>query len=313
MKYVNEFIAGERITDIELLVNNCTKGMTNTGAPYLNISLQDRTGPIEGKKWDALPEDSLIAEVGKVIKVTADVIDYRGAKQLKIVKIEECDQRNVDYVRFCMPSPVPQEELIRRLNSYIASIKDEDCKNIVNKIITENYNAFVTYPAASKNHHEFMSGLLYHTLSMADTAMLIASHYDNIDVDLLLSGVLLHDVGKVVELSGPVATKYTNEGRLLGHISIMASEIRRVGRELNITNEVPMLLEHMVLSHHGVRDFGSPILPSTREAVILHFVDDIDSKMNILDKAYLDVEEGEWTQRLIAMEGRAFYKAKKRR
>lgn len=311
MKYVNEFEAGERV-EVELLVNNCTKGATNTGAPYLSISLQDRTGPIEGKKWDAFPEDSLIAEQGKVIKVTGDVIDYRGNKQLKILKIEELDQKRVDYVRFCMPSPIPQEELVRKLNGFISSIKDESCHKIVDKLITENYNAFITYPAASKNHHEFMSGLLYHTISMAETALLIASHYDGIDMDILLSGVLLHDVGKVVELSGPVATKYTDEGKLLGHISIMAAEVRRVAKELNITNEVPMLLEHMILSHHGVRDYGSPVLPSTREAVILHFVDDIDSKMNILDKAYDGVEEGEWTQRIVAMEGRPFYKPKKR-
>ena len=135
---------------------------------------------------------------------------------------------------------------------------------------------------------------------------------DNIDKDVLIAGVLLHDVGKVVELSGPIATKYTLEGKLLGHISIMASEIRRVARDLNITSEVPVLLEHMILSHHGSKEFGSPVLPLTREAVILHFVDDLDSKMNILDKAYADVEEGEFTQRIMPMDGRAFYKPKKK-
>ena len=157
-----------------------------------------------------------------------------------------------------------------------------------------------------------MSGLLYHTLCMADMASLIASYYDNIDRDILITGVLLHDVGKVVELSGPIATKYTLEGKLLGHISIMAAEIRRVARELNINSETPILLEHMILSHHGSKEFGSPVLPLTREAVILHFVDDLDSKMNILDKAYADVEEGEFTQRIMPMDGRAFYKPKKK-
>lgn len=308
MKFVNEFLEGEKLENVELLVVNVTKGVSNAGSPYLSISLQDKTGPIEGKKWDSTQLDTIIAEVGKVISVTADVIEYRGNKQLKILSIEEVDQKKVDYARFCMPSPIPQEELIRKLNNYLSSIQDEDCKRIVTKIVDENYNALVTYPAASRNHHEFMSGLLYHTMSMADMAMLIASYYDGINKDLLLSGVLLHDVGKVVELSGPIATKYTLEGKLLGHISVMTAEIRRVAKELNIISETPVLLEHMVLSHHGNKEFGSPILPLTREAVILHFVDDLDSKMNILDKAYADVEEGNFTQRIIAMDGRAFYK-----
>ena len=312
MKFVNEFVEGEKLTDIELLVVNVSKGVSNAGSPYLNVSLQDKTGPIEGKKWDATALDGIICEIGKVIRLSADVIEYRGNKQLKILSVSDVDQKSVDYARFCMPSPIPQEELVRKLNGYITSIKDDDCKNIVQKIVDENFNALVTYPAASRNHHEFMSGLLYHTICMADMATLIASYYDGIDKDILLAGVLLHDVGKVVELSGPIATKYTLEGKLLGHISIMAAEIRRVARELNINSETPVLLEHMILSHHGSKEFGSPVLPLTREAVILHFVDDLDSKMNILDKAYADVEEGNFTQRIIAMDGRAFYKPNKK-
>lgn len=312
MKFVNEFIEGEKLVDVELLVVNVSKGVSNAGSPYLNISLQDKTGLIEGKKWDATALDGIICEIGKVIKINADVIEYRGNKQLKVLGVDEVDQSSVDYSRFCMPSPVPQDELVRKLNNYIASIKDEDAQKIVRKIVDENYNALVTYPAASRNHHEFMSGLLYHTISMADMASLIASYYDNIDKDILIAGVLLHDVGKVIELSGPIATKYTLEGKLLGHISIMTSEIRRVARDLNITSETPILLEHMVLSHHGNKEFGSPILPLTREALLLHFVDDLDSKMNILDKAYVDVEEGEFTQRIMPMDGRAFYKPKKK-
>lgn len=309
MKYIEEFEAGERV-DVELLVTNCTKGVSNAGSPYLSVTFQDKTGVIEGKKWDAQEIDSIVLEVGKIVRVVADVIDYRNTKQLKIGNVNEVNQITVDYARYCMPSPVPQEEMIKKLNGYINGIQNSDCKAIVSKIINDNYDAFITYPAASRNHHEFMSGLLYHTLSMTEMAVLIASYYENINKDLLVAGAILHDVGKVVELSGPIATKYTLEGKLLGHISIAMATIRKTAEELNITSEVPTLLEHMVLSHHGSKEFGSPILPLTREAVVLHFVDDLDSKMNILDKALSDVEEGEWTQRLIAMEGRAFYKPK---
>ena len=239
------------------------------------------------------------------------VIDYRNALQLKVISVKEIDQSKVDVNRFALPCPVKQEELVKKLNGYISSLKNEDCKKIVNHIINKYYSKFITYPAATKNHHEFASGLLYHTLSMADISMLIASYYDNTDTDILLSGCLLHDVGKVIELSGPIATKYTLEGKLLGHISIMVSEIRKTCEELNITSEVGLLLEHMVLSHHGEKEFGSPVPPLTKEAVILHFVDDLDSKMNILSKALELTNEGEFTQRLIAMDGRAFYKPKK--
>lgn len=309
-KYIEEFKEGEKI-DVCLLVTNVTKGVSNNGSPYLSITLQDKSGSIDGKKWDCNEHDILVAEQAKVIRVIADVIDYRGVHQLKILSLESIDQSTVDYVRFCIPCPIPQEELLKKFNSFLNSIKNKDCKAILNKIFDKYYDKFIVFPAASKNHHECISGLLYHTVSMAELASLIAMQYEEIDLDMLLTGVILHDVGKVIELSGPIATKYTLEGKLIGHISIMVGEISMAAQELNINSEVPLLLEHMILSHHGSKDFGSPILPLTREALVLHAVDDLDSKMNILNKAYADVEEGEFTQRLIAMEGRAFYKPKK--
>ena len=306
-KLVKEYLEGERI-ETSLLVTNVSKGVSNAGSPYLSISLQDNSGTIEGKKWDASELDSIICEVGKVVKVVADVIEYRGALQLKILGVAEVDQSTIDINKFALPCPVSQEELINKLNRYLSSIKNEDCKMILDKLLNRYYSKFITYPAATRNHHEFASGLLYHTISMADMSMLIASYYDNVDSDMLLTGCILHDLGKVIELSGPVATKYTLEGKMIGHITIMVSEIRRVCEELQITSETGLLLEHMVLSHHGEKDYGSPVPPLTKEAVILHFVDDLDSKMNILSKALEVTNEGEFTQRLIAMDGRAFYK-----
>ena len=308
--YVETLKEGQKI-DMNLLITNSVKGVSNAGSPYLSITFQDKTGSIDGKKWDANELDAVVAECGKVVRVVADVIEYRGVHQLKVLQISEVDQTQVDFVRFCIACPVPQETLLQKLHNYINGIKNEDCKTILNHILNKYYDRFIVYPAASKNHHCCLSGLLYHTISMADIAMMISSYYQTIDKDVLLTGVILHDVGKVMELSGPIATKYTIEGRLLGHISIMVGEIRIAAKEENISGEIPLLLEHMILSHHGNKDFGSPILPLTREAVVLHFVDDLDSKMNILDKAYDDVEEGEFTQRIIALDGRAFYKPKK--
>ena len=309
-KFINEFKEGDRVS-VPLLITNASKGVSNAGAPYISLSLQDRTGQIEAKIWDVKEEQLQICQIGTVILVTGDVIEYRGATQMKILSVASIEQSRVDYTRFCLASPIPQQELVRRLNGYLKSIKNEDVSRIVNYIVDNHYDEFISYPAAVRNHHEFGSGLLYHTISMCDLAELLSSYYSNVDRDLLLAGVILHDIGKTSELSGPIATKYTLEGKLVGHISIMVSEIRAAGEHLNIRSEVPLLLQHMILSHHGEKDYGSPVPPLTREAFLLHVIDDLDAKMIIIDKALDSIEEGEFSQRVMAMDGRAFYKPKK--
>jgi 3'-5' exoribonuclease len=123
----------------------------------------------------------------------------------------------------------------------------------------------------------------------------------------LVAGALIHDIGKTLELSGPVATQFTLEGKLLGHISIMQAEIREAAKELNMTGEIPVIMEHMVLSHHTKPEFGSPVPPLTREALALAMIDDMDAKMMILDKAYEGVNPGEFTQKIFTMDDRYFY------
>ena len=146
---------------------------------------------------------------------------------------------------------------------------------------------------------------------MADLGVYLASYYEDVDKDVLLSGILLHDMGKTIEFEGPVVYKYSIEGKLLGHISIMVSEIRRAAEGLKITSEVPMLLEHMVLSHHGYPDFGSPVLPMTKEALLLSLIDNLDSKMVIVSKALENVNPGEFSQKVFPLDNRMIYKPKK--
>lgn len=308
--FINEFKEGERVS-VELLINNLSKGVSNAGAPYLSLTLQDKSGTIEAKKWDVNAQELEVCQVGMVISVIGDIIDYRGNLQMKVLSLSPVNQDEVDYTRFCMSSPIPQQDLIQKLNSYLNSIKNEDAQKIVKYIVGNHYNEFISYPAATRNHHEFASGLLYHTISMCNLAEILATYYSNIDRDLLISGIIMHDIGKTIELSGPIATKYTLEGKLIGHISIMVSEIRAAGEKLNIHSEVPILLQHMILSHHGEKEFGSPVPPLTREAFLLHVIDDLDAKMIIIDKALDTVNEGEFTQRIMPMDGRAFYKPKK--
>ncbi len=309
-KMINEYKEGDHIA-AELLVTNAVKGVSNAGAPYLSLTLQDRTGTIDAKRWDSNDTEAAICQIGDVILVNADVIDYRGNLQLKVIGLASVDQRSVDYSKFCLPSPVSQQEMVRQLKSYLSSIKDEELNKLVNYVINEHYDAFISYPAAVRNHHEYASGLLYHTLSMTQVAEFFASFYDDVDRDLLIAGTLLHDVGKTIELSGPIATKYTLEGKLIGHIAIMVSEIREASHRLNLHSEKILLLEHMILSHHGEKEFGSPIPPLTKEAFLLHAIDDLDAKMNIISKALDGVKEGEFSSRVLAMDGRSFYQEKK--
>ena len=145
---------------------------------------------------------------------------------------------------------------------------------------------------------------------MADIGSYLADYYGDIDKDMLITGILLHDMGKTIEFEGPVIYKYSLEGKLLGHISIMVSEIRRAAEGLKITSEVPLLLEHMVLSHHGSNEFGSPILPLTKEALLLSLIDNLDSKMVFTAKALEGVNPGEFTNKLFPLDNRMMYKPK---
>ena len=149
-----------------------------------------------------------------------------------------------------------------------------------------------------------------HTVSMADHGVYFANYYPDIDRDILLTGILLHDMGKTIEFEGPVIFKYSVEGKLLGHISLMMSEIRRAAEGLGIKSEVPILLEHMVLSHHGSTEFGSPILPLTKEALLLSLIDNLDSKMVLLEKCLDGVEPGGFSQKIYPLDNRMFYKPK---
>lgn len=310
MLYIADWKNGDSFEG-ELLLVNCVKGVSNNGQPYLSLTLQDKTGSIDAKKWEATQSDMDVCVVGNVIYVDLDVLEYRSQLQAKIVSVSTVDQQKVDYTKFCIESPIPQEELIRKMNKYISSVQNDDCKRIIDACLKRHYDEFISYPAASKNHHEFASGLLYHTVSMLDLASAIQNLYPTLNRDLLLTGVLLHDIGKTIELSGPVATKYTLEGKLLGHISLMVAELRHVVEQENIHSEVPLLLEHMILSHHGEQEFGSPVPPLTREAFALHAIDDFDAKMIMIDKALDGVKEGEFSSRVMSLDGRAFYNHKK--
>lgn len=311
MPMINEFVDGQRLTG-QFLVGNITKGTNNFGSTYLTIEFRDSTGTISGKKWDSTEEDETIYATGNVVNIEAEVLKYRDALQLKVLSGKLVAMEDIDITKFTKAPPVAFEELWERLNYYVSSIKDVDCKKIVAHFLKKYDAKLRVYPAGVSVHHEYASGLLVHITSMAKIADFLAPLYDDINRDVLITGVLLHDFGKMEEFEGPVVYHYTLEGKLLGHITMMVSEIRKIAEQEKITSEVPLLLEHMVLSHHGDPEFGSPVIPMTKEAMLLSLIDNLDSKMVITCKALEGVKSGEFSQRVFPLDGRVLYQPLKK-
>ncbi|MDF2787766.1 MAG: 3-5 exonuclease [Neobacillus sp.] len=295
--------------DLYLLIKSATKGIASNGKPFLTLILQDQSGEIEAKLWDANEEDEKNYTAQKIVKIIGDTHNYRGKSQLKIRQIRRTGPSDsVKLEDFLETAPLSQEEMTSKLTQYIFDMKNPNIQRITRHLLKKHQKAFFEYPAATKNHHEFVSGLIYHVVSMLDLAKSIATLYPSLDKDLLYAGVILHDMGKVVELSGPISTVYTVEGNLLGHITIMVNEIGKAAEELGISGEEVLILKHLVLSHHGKAEWGSPKPPLIKEAEILHYIDNLDAKMNMLDRALERVKPGEFTDRVFALDNRSFYK-----
>lgn len=302
---IKDLVEGTVLDSVSFLIKDAIKIDRDTGS-YMNLVLQDSTGTIDAKKWKATDEDAKLLEPGKVIILSGRVNTYMDKMQLIIDRYFVTNEQNPE--EFCMISPIPFDELNEKFRNFVRSVKVNDLKMILNEVFRRYSMQFLAYPAAVKNHHEFYHGLLHHSVSMCEIADSIASHYKDVNRDLLISGCLLHDIGKLFELSGVVATKYTTEGNLLGHLTIGMSLIREIAKELDIKSDYPILLEHMILSHHGKLEYGACVLPETREALLLSMIDDMDAKMMILDKAYNGVKKGEYTERIFALDNRSFYK-----
>lgn len=318
---------GSHLSGDIFLVTDCKLGLGATSKRYLSITLQDASGSIEGKKWDVGPNDEEIFAKGELVAIEGEVLSYRDQLQLKIFSAETVSKEGVDWSRFVANAPIAKDVMVKKLKSYLDSIEDPDVKNLVCESLKGYKERFLTWPAATKNHHNYVGGLLYHSLTMADAAVSLAKVYPSLNRDVLLGGVLLHDLGKTLELSGPDATVYTLEGKLLGHLAIGASIVREAGERLGYNRypgldasaseeevekalhqyELYVVFQHILLSHHGKPEFGSAVTPLTREALAVSMIDDFDAKMMILDKAYETTGKGNYTPKLFTLDDRYFY------
>lgn len=294
---------------LECLIARCERGKTAKNTPYLSLALEDSSGTLDAKFWNLTEEMIAQYTTGMVVEAHGDILFHRNAKQLRVRKLIPLEGKNVnDYVQ---NAPMSKTEMEEEIMEVVLAMKNEMLQKIVLRILDQKQEEFYSYPAATKNHHNFVGGLAYHTLCMLHMAKHVVSEYTWLDADLLYAGVLLHDVGKTVELSQPVLPEYTMEGNLLGHISIMASYIDQVAREEGIQDEECVtLLKHMILSHHGKMEFGSPVLPMIPEAEVLNLLDNLDSRLYMMKQSLEQTKPGQFGPRVFALENRMIYRKK---
>lgn len=307
-KGIGYFQVGDKF-DGFLLIKQADKAIASNGKAFMTLILGDDTGDIEAKLWDASPSDEQRYQADQVIKVQGEVNAFRGRLQLKIQAIRVAEPNDGVHAHdFVKRAPLSKEELLEELTSFIFDMENPNLQRITRYFLSNNQEQLLAYPAAVRNHHEFVSGLAFHVVSMLRIARELKNLYPEINKDLLYAGIILHDIGKLRELSGATNPSYTVEGKLLGHISIMSDEIAQAARKLQIDAEEVMILQHMILSHHGKGEWGSPKPPLVREAELLHMIDLIDAKMNTLQRVMDKVAPGDFSERVFSLENRSFYK-----
>jgi 3'-5' exoribonuclease len=298
--YVSDLQDGQAVSTLFLV---CEKGIRTSarGKSWLELSLRDRTGSIPAKMWDNFEAIAKTFECDDVVVIRGRVKLYNGQKEVTLEQIIPAEEREYELADFLAHTRYDVEGLYAELRASIATMTDPFLKRLLESIVEDPAIAprLRRAPAAMTMHHAFIGGLLEHVVSLIGLSRGVLAQYPELDADLLLSGIVLHDVGKIEELSYERGVQYTTPGRLLGHIAIGTMLVREKIKTIpNFPPELAILVEHLILSHHGSLEFGSPTLPQTREAVALHFLDDMDSKMAAM-RATLASESGnaEWTDR----------------
>ena len=285
--------------------------VTASGKPFLSAVLADTSGTIEAKVWDY---SGPIGErdVGKVLKVRGSVSDYRGMPQLTVDKLRLAeDNDRVDVSKLVSVAPIDREAGYDEVKALVSTIEDADYRAVCEEMLRRHEAAFRTIPAAKSVHHGFLSGLLMHTLNMLRLADFLSAQYaDTVNRSLLLTGTLLHDFAKEQEFTFSelgLVTDYSTKGQLLGHLVMGAQEVADVARELAIAEEKSLLLQHLLLSHHGEPDFGAAVRPMCAEAELLSYIDLIDSRMEIYAETLPGVPAGGFSGRIFALEKKIYH------
>jgi len=275
--------------------------------------LIDSTGEINAKLWECNENIEASIKDNILVKVRAVVNEYRGKLQLKVEKIRPSTvEDNINIDEFILVAPYKPEDMFETLLDYIEKIENKDIKRITENIISKLSYKLMHYPAAKSNHHAIKGGLLYHITTMLNAAEKLLDIYSYLNKDLLYSGIILHDIAKIMEMESSelgIVSKYSTEGQLLGHIIQGIGLIEDAAMEINADKEIVMLLQHMILTHHYEPEYGSPKKPMIPEAEMLHHLDVLDARMYDMRKATKDLNPGEFSEKVYSLDGISIYKS----
>ncbi|MEA2014473.1 MAG: HD domain-containing protein [Thermodesulfobacteriota bacterium] len=296
--YVKDINAGDRVSDI-FLVTEKNMAISQKGNPYLNLKLRDITGAIDGRVWDRAAEMNNIFQTGDIIHIQSNAVSFRDVIQLSISKISVINDPAVSPADYLPSTKSDISEMFESLMSIIGTIGNPHLKALLELIFEDEEiaDSFQKAPAAKGFHHAYIGGLLEHTLSVTQLLDLVADHYQQANRDLIITGGILHDIGKIYELSFKGSMNYTDEGRLIGHIVIAVELVDKKTASIEgFPSQLALELRHILLSHHGTLEYGSPKRPKTIEALIVNFIDDLDAKMNAFSGFInVSVNESNWT------------------
>jgi 3'-5' exoribonuclease len=297
--YVKDLKDKDHVEGI-FLVKTKNTPLAKSGKPYLAMMLGDKTGAIDGRMWDNVENVMHSFEIDDFVRVRGTVNLYQKRRQLVIGEIAKVSRKEVDSSDFLPTSKMDPAVMIKNLLAIVRGMKNKYLRQLALDTLEdpEIQPLYMRCPAARTIHHNWVGGLLEHTLSICKVMLFLASHYENLDLDLLIIGAIFHDIGKVWELHYETNIGYTDVGKLVGHLVMGSELIDRKARAIKgFPDELRIICKHIVLSHHGKYEFGSPKLPQVMEALVVSYIDELDSKIAAL-QAFLHVESsrGEsWT------------------
>jgi 3'-5' exoribonuclease len=280
--FIEDLKAGEKINSA-FLVSEKNMAFSQKGSPYLNVRLKDKTGEIDAKVWDNASEWEGRFQKGDIVQVYARAQSYKNQLQLNVLELKKLPDDEIDLTDYLPSSKQPADDMFAELMTYVDRIETPCLKELLNAVFRDEKIAalFKKAPAAKGFHHVYLGGLLEHTVSVTKLLTLAIHHYPGVKGDLLLTGGLLHDIGKIYEFDYDRLVQYSDEGRLIGHI-VMGLEMvdEKIAGIEGFPKALATELRHLILSHHGELEFGSPKRPKTLEALIVHHIDDLDAKVN---------------------------------
>lgn len=313
--YVKDLRKDQEITEFFMVKSAAVKTGSN-GKQYLDITLGDKTGELTGKKWDVSDgEYPALVDIKEkdIVKIKGVITEWAGQLQFRVQRIRKANENDGQQIGdFVKAAPEDPQEMYDFIFDTAQNLTDRDLRELCVRLLTENKDRLLYYPAASKNHHAQLGGLLYHTKRMLMTGMRVCEVYTNLNRDLVLTGVILHDMEKLNEIDADIdgiASGYSFEGQMLGHLIQGVKLVDRMALEMGMDREKAIMLEHMILSHHYEPEFGSPKKPLFPEAEVLHYLDILDARMFDMQAALEATEPGAFSDRVWTLDNRRLYKS----